>query len=143
MDKDKDYSKKIKKAKTGKVGMVAMKQSKFLKALVENNGSITKACESADIHRMLYYKWLKEDEEFKEKVNSLNELNLDLAEKKLMELIEQNDRAAIIFYLKSKGKSRGYGERALFDMNVNGDIKLIIPGVNDNDDNEDDDNDEV
>ena len=39
------------------------------------------------------------------------ELNLDTAESQLMSLIANGNLGAVIFYLKTKGKARGYVER--------------------------------
>ena len=63
--------------------------------------------------RSTYYKWLKEDEDFKIEVESVEpkELFLDFTESKLVEKINTGDTTAIIFTLKTKGKSRGYIER--------------------------------
>lgn len=44
-------------------------------------------------------------------LEELQEQHLDLAETKLIKLILDGDKTAIIFYLKTKGKSRGYSER--------------------------------
>ncbi len=51
------------------------------------------------------------------------ESNLDLAELKLIENINDNDNTAIIFYLKTKGKSRGYVERQ--EIQTDGAINII------------------
>jgi hypothetical protein len=40
------------------------------------------------------------------------EQNLDLAETKLLSAIRDGNLTAVIFYLKTKGKARGYTERA-------------------------------
>jgi hypothetical protein len=43
---------------------------------------------------------------------------LDFAEAKLLQKIKAGDIASIIFYLKTKGKKRGYNERELVTKNV-------------------------
>ena len=48
---------------------------------------------------------------FKIKAENVKESLLDLAESKLMENINNNENIAIIFYLKTKGKQRGYIEK--------------------------------
>lgn len=50
-------------------------------------------------------------EETKKAYANETESVLDLAESKLIENIKDNDNTAIIFYLKTKGKNRGYVER--------------------------------
>ena len=69
-----------------------------------------------------------------EAYNDESEKILDLAESKLFENIRDNDNTAIIFYLKTKGRNRGYIERVetkhSFDetkpqINISIDGKLI------------------
>ena len=47
----------------------------------------------------------------KEVLSDAREDALDLAESKLMEAIRNGNLTAIIFFLKTRGKSRGYSER--------------------------------
>ena len=56
-------------------------------------------------------KKVEENEEALQAYQDEMESIIDLAESKLIENIEDNDNTAIIFYLKTKGKKRGYVER--------------------------------
>ena len=84
----------------------------FLKAFNAGYGIILTACEAVNISRSTYYKWMREDPEFKEKVEEIQESQVDFVESKLIKAIEANDTTAIIFYLKTKGKKRGYSDKA-------------------------------
>ena len=84
------------------------KKELFLKALGSNLGHITDACKSANIHRRTYYSWIEKDKDFKQSCDDVQESFLDLAESKLLEKIKEGDNTCIIFFLKTKGKSRGY-----------------------------------
>ena len=87
------------------------KKKDFIEALRNNLGHISNACEAAKIGRRTYYLWIDKDKDFKEDVDHIQDSLLDLAESKLLENIENNENTAIIFYLKTKGKRRGYIEK--------------------------------
>ena len=88
-----------------------IKKESLLKSLEQSLGVVTVACKKADIPRSTYYKWLKEDEGFAEQVKDIENVALDFAESQLHKQIAENSTAATIFYLKTKGKKRGYVER--------------------------------
>ena len=92
------------------------KKDIFLKALKNNLGHISKSCTAANIHRRTYYSWIDKDEKFKDDCNAVTEGLVDLAESKLLENINNNDNACIIFFLKTKGRKRGYDERQQIEL---------------------------
>ena len=102
----------------------------ILAALESKNGIVTEACKSIGLNRSTYYLWLSDDIEFKAKVEEIQDVAIDYVESKLFEKItgvavkkgETDDGepivydippsdTAIIFYLKTKAKKRGYIER--------------------------------
>lgn len=83
----------------------------MLAALEKSLGVVTTAARQVGIERTTHYNWMKEDEDYKHAVESIDDVALDFAETKLHTLIQNEDTAATIFYLKTKGKKRGYIER--------------------------------
>ena len=88
-----------------------IKKESLLKSLEQSLGVVTVACKKADVPRSTYYKWLKEDELFAIEVRDIENVALDFAESQLHKQIAADSTAATIFYLKTKGKKRGYVER--------------------------------
>ena len=89
------------------------KKEKFIQALAQGYGIIATACEAIGIGRSTYYRWYNADQEFRERVDEVTETQVDFVESKLMQAINAGDTTATIFYLKTKGKKRGYNEKAL------------------------------
>lgn len=87
----------------------------ILSALEESCGIISTACKSIDMPRSTFYNWMNADPEFKAAVEELQEYTLDVVESELHKQIKKGDTTAIIFYLKTKGKKRGYIERQEID----------------------------
>jgi hypothetical protein len=82
----------------------------LLQALEKSLGIVTVACKEAGISRDTHYRWLKEDPDYKAAVESLADVAIDFAESQLFKQIKGGVPASTIFYLKTKGKKRGYIE---------------------------------
>lgn len=96
-----------------------LKKQKFIEALREGRGIITYACQKTGISRQTYYNWCNADSDFKNLAEEVNETTIDLVESKLLSAINEDNLTAIIFYLKTKGKKRGYVEKTEHDVNSN------------------------
>ena len=88
----------------------------LLAALEKSLGVVTTACKVVGVGRTTYYDWYKNDSDFKQAVDELKNVALDFAETQLHKQISENSTAATIFYLKTKGKDRGYVETQQIDI---------------------------
>jgi hypothetical protein len=86
-------------------------KKKMLAALVKSLGVVSQACKTAKIDRVTHYKWLKKDPAYAQQVKDIEDVAIDFAETNLHKKIKAGDTTATIFYLKTKGKGRGYIER--------------------------------
>lgn len=124
------------------------KKRLMIQALEKSLGIVTTACKSVDIARSTHYEWMEEDSDYKKEVDAIIDIAIDFAESQLNQLIQgarhqvvtnkgeiveikdAPNPSSIIFYLKTKGKKRGYvekqevelsGEREIFkglDLNI-------------------------
>lgn len=83
----------------------------MIEALEKALGVVTTACKSVGISRSTHYLWMENDSEYQKLVIDLQDVALDFAESRLFKSIEAGSDTATIFYLKTKGKRRGYVER--------------------------------
>ena len=88
----------------------------MLKALEKTLGIVTTACSKASVSRATHYQWLKIDPIYKQSVTDLENIALDFAESHLHDLIKEGSPAATIFFLKTKGKRRGYIETTSIEV---------------------------
>lgn len=95
---------------TVKEGERGSKQA-MLSALEKTLGIVKLAADMAGVPRSTHYFWMKEDSDYAKEVTSIDNIALDFAESQLHSLIKAKNVAAVIFYLKTKGKNRGYLER--------------------------------
>lgn len=88
----------------------------FIEAYHRHHGRIMKACEEIGIWYTKYKAWREKYPDFAAAIGTKeeqDELVTAWAESKLQDKIDKGDTTAIIFYLKTKGKNRGYSEKAI------------------------------
>lgn len=95
------------------------KKKKFLKNLKDGFGIVSYACELTNVSRQTYYKWRNTDPEFQAECDDIKENTVDTVESKLFSAIAEGNITAIIFYLKTHAKDRGYIETIDTNVNVN------------------------
>ncbi len=102
------------------------KKKDMLAALEVSLGVVTSACKKADVARSTHYQWLQEDEDYKKEVESIQDLALDFAETQLFSNIKDGDTIATIFYLKTKGKKRGFIEKTQLEHSGDQESPIIF-----------------
>lgn len=90
----------------------------FLVALEKTLGVITPAAQMIGVKRSTIYRWREMYPEFDQACKDVTEVAVDYVETKLYKLIDGGAEASTIFYLKTKGKHRGYVEKQQLDVNA-------------------------
>ena len=99
----------------------------ILEALEKSLGVVTTAVKLVGISRSTFYKWIQEDQEFAKAVKEIENITLDFVESQLHKQIRDGNTPSTIFYLKTKGKKRGYYEKQQLDMTTDDEpIKINI-----------------
>jgi len=87
-----------------------------LEALEQSLGVVTTACKIVGCNRSTFYGHYNRDSKFREAVDELQNMTLDFVESQLHKQIKDGNTTATIFYLKTKGKKRGFVERREVEM---------------------------
>lgn len=86
------------------------KKRLMVETLIAKLGIVSDACKAVGISRRTHYKWLDEDEKYRNAVKEAEEVVKDLAEKVLYSsMFIDKDIQSIRFFLERKAKDRGYG----------------------------------
>lgn len=124
----------LKKANEKRAEISRNKKDIFLSALKKSLGNRTISAEKAGISRKTFNDWYRDDSEFKQKVDEIDEYQIDFVESKLMENINSNETTSIIFFLKTRGKGRGYVEKVQTELSTSKSdpvvINYVMPSVN-------------
>ena len=101
---------------------------RILQNFRECKGIIACTCRRTGVTRQYIYKLLKTNENFKNEYDIILEEQIDNVEEKMLDKIERGDSKLIQFYLRTKGKDRGYQETQ--DVTSNGETLNKITDIN-------------
>lgn len=76
-----------------------IRKERFLEVYAQTAGIKTVACEKAGIGRTQLYEWINTDPEFKSKLFDVETSQLDMAEDRLLKLIQQDDGPSVRYFL--------------------------------------------
>lgn len=111
-------SNKVKHPKKNSKALLTDNNKKALiDAMQKSMGVITEACRVANISRTSFYLYYNNDPVFQKACDECEHIALDFAESQLYKQIKDGSTTATIFYLKTKGKHRGYIERQQIEIN--------------------------
>jgi hypothetical protein len=108
-------------------------KQQLLEALERNLGLVTPSCKEVGISRNQFYSYCHTDADFKQAVDEINEATTDFVENQLYKKIKEGSEKSILFYMKYKGRGRGYTESIQIDANVKIEQPLLKP-LDDKDD---------
>jgi hypothetical protein len=100
------------------------KKKKFLEELDDNHGIATPVLKRLQIPWKKYKEWC-EDDEFLFQVNQSQEKSIQYVENILFELIEERDKTAVIFFLKTRCKEK-YSETTRFEVSQQKELEINI-----------------
>ena len=115
----------------------------MIELLRKHLGNVSTACAAANLARHTHYDWMRDDPEYKAEVEAIAENAIDFVESKLFELINGVNcskvvgdelvvyetppcKTSIIFYLKTKGRKRGYNEHPQPERTAEGERSEIV-----------------
>ena len=100
-------------------------KERVLKALESSLGVITTALKAADLSRTNFYKWMKEDEDFRKKVEEIENIQKDFIKSKYLECVKDKVPSVVIHAAKTK---LGWNETNRVDI-TSGDKAINMPVI--------------
>lgn len=93
-------------------------------AIIKKVGNITEVAKALGVSRQSIYYHISQHPELQQATVDAREIFIDVAETALLKLVKRGNTAAVIFALKTQGKSRGYVER----IEHRGSIEHVVKG---------------
>jgi hypothetical protein len=116
------HIKRIKQMEKSKMKPTLRKRA-MLVALGRSMSIVSSACRMIQMNRLTHYRWMKQHSRYQQAGKDLGDESLDFVESKLINSIGNGSVRATIFYLKTKGKKRGYVEKTELEQDLSLKVK--------------------
>jgi len=100
-------------------------KARMLEALEKSLGVVTTALKTTELSRTNYYKWLKEDKEFADKVDEIENISKDFIKSKYYDCVNDKVPSVVIHAAKTK---LGWNETNRLDI-TSGDKVINMPVI--------------
>lgn len=98
-----------------------MKKTDLEKAILDHNGNVSNVAKQFGVVRGTVLNYI-DRYDLRPVLEEARDKRVDFVESALDNLIKEGNPAAIIFFLKTQGRKRGYNEQQ--DINLSGELKL-------------------
>lgn len=105
--------------------MKKIPNSKIIEVYASKAANLSATAKALNVDRKTLYKRRQESAELDSQMTDVEESLLDFTESKLMQQIDASNLTAIIFYLKTKGRRRGYIERQENEFSMHPFLQLM------------------
>lgn len=92
---------------------------KIIEVYEKKGCNVTATCTALGISRKTFYNWKEKDPKLQEGLDGADEAIIDFAESKLLEHIQNDNVNALMFFLRTKGRKRGYVEQVENKVEIN------------------------
>lgn len=108
-----------------------IEDTKIIEIYTKKSCNISATCSALNITRKTFYQWREKYPKLNELLKEAEESIIDFAESKLLNNIQEGDTTSLIFFLKTKGKHRGYVEKVEQDVTINPFLELMKKATSD------------
>ena len=102
-----------------------MKTSEAIAAIEKSHGNVSQAAKALGISRQYLHRYVNKHSTVHEALSEARATVCDFAEGKLLEAMHNGEGWAIMFYLRTQGRSRGYGNVIVVEPSIEGVMRAL------------------
>lgn len=95
------------------------RKRRMIAAMKEHMAIVAYASEASGVPSNTHYRWMKEDERYREAIMEAEDRLIGFTERKLLNLVNQEDREACKFVLDRRGARHGWGSKTTVQVEGN------------------------